>query len=91
MDDDIAFIADINTIAKEALQELDQTEWVFLYLVHEHVLEHSSKKRLEKITEPLLLRYFYAVNGKIFDRFLEFLEQVLQRPPGPSGLRPNVL
>ena len=86
MEDDIAFIADINKIADEALQELDQTDWGFLYLGHEHASELSTKKRLEEITQPLLLKHFYAVNGHIFERFLHFLEQVLERPPGhPDG------
>ena len=86
MEDDIAFIPDINTIADEALQELDQTEWGFLYLGHEHISGLSTSKRLEEITEPLLLKHFYAVNCKIFERFLQYLEQVLERPPGhPNG------
>jgi len=86
MEDDIAFVSDINRIAAEALQELDKTAWSILYLGHEHTLEHSTNNRLEKITEPLLLRHFYAVNGDIFDRLLEFLEKVLERPPGhPEG------
>jgi len=86
MEDDIAFISDINRIADEALQELEQTDWGFLYFGHEHTSDISSGKRLEKITDPLLLKYFYAVNGNIFDRFIDFLEQLLERPPGhPDG------
>ena len=86
MEDDIAFISDINKIASEALQELDKTEWGFLYLGHGHISDHTPDKRLEEISEPLLLKHFYAVNGKIFDRFLQFLEKVLERPPGhPDG------
>ena len=86
MEDDIAFISDINKIASEALQELDKTEWGFLYLGHEHISDLSTEKRLEEITEPLLLKHFYAINGYIFDRFLQFLEQVLERSPGhPEG------
>ena len=86
MEDDIAFISDINKIADEALQELNQTEWGFLYLGHEHITDLSTDKRLEEITEPLLLKHFYAVNGYVFERFLQFLEQVLERPPGhPDG------
>jgi len=86
MEDDIAFITNINKIAEEALQELDQTDWGFLYLGHEHISDLRTDKRLEKITEPLLLKHFYAVNGNIFERFLQFLEKVLERPPGhPDG------
>jgi hypothetical protein len=86
MEDDIAFISDIDKIAADALQALDHTNWGFLYLGHEYTSDPSSGTRLEKITEPLLFAHFYAVNSVIFDRFLEFLEQVLERPPGhPDG------
>jgi len=86
MEDDIGFISDINKIAAEALQELVLTTWGFLYLGHEYKCELSSNKRLERVTDPLPLRHFYAINGYIFDRFIEFLEQVLERPPGhPDG------
>ena len=86
MEDDIAFISDINRIAAEALQELDLVNWGFLYLGYEYISDFSSGKRLERTTEPMRGKYFYAINSKIFDRFLEFLEQVLERPPGhPDG------
>ncbi len=86
MEDDIAFIADINSIAAEALQELEGKKWGFLYLGHEHHSDLPSETRLEKISEPLLLAHFYAVNSTIFDRFLTFLEELLQRTPGdPAG------
>ena len=86
MEDDIAFVSDINTIAAEALEELKHVTWGLLYLGHEYKSDFSSDNRLELITEPLRLKHFYAVNGIIFDRFIEFLEQVLERPPGhPDG------
>ena len=86
MEDDIAFVSDINKIAEEALQELDETEWGLLYLGHEHISYLPTEKRVEEITEPLRLKHFYAVNGIIFERFLRFLEQLLERPPGhPNG------
>ena len=86
MEDDIAFVSDIDKIAAEAFQELDQKEWGFLYLGHEYTSDFTSGKRLELLTEPLPLAHFYAVNGTIFDRFLDFLDQVLDRPPGhPEG------
>ncbi len=86
MEDDIAFISDIDKIAADALQALDQTNWGFLYLGHDHTSDTSGSTQLEKITEPLLFAHFYAVNSTIFDRLLEFLEQVLERPPGhPDG------
>ena len=86
MEDDIAFVTDTNSIASEAFHELDQVNWGFLYLGHEHKSYDSPEKRLERITEPVPGKYFYAINSTIFDRFLEFLELVLERPPGhPDG------
>jgi len=86
MEDDIAFISEINKIAAEAFQELDHTPWGFLYLGHEYTSECPSDTKLELITKPLPLTHFYAVNGTIFDRFLEFLDKLIERPPGhPDG------
>lgn len=86
MEDDIAFVSEINSIGEEVLQELDQVDWDFLYLGHQYRSDDSPEKRLEMVTEPLGLKHFYAVNGTVFDRFIAFLEEVLERPPGhPDG------
>ena len=85
IEDDIAFVSDINNIFCEAFKELEQINWDFLYLGHKYISDQSDN-RLEKVNEPLILKHFYAVHSKIFSRFLEFLEQVLLRPPGhPDG------
>ncbi len=44
MEDDIAFISDINIVAAEALQELEGTDWGFLYLGHEYPLKKNVRK-----------------------------------------------
>jgi hypothetical protein len=86
MEDDITFISGINSFATEALQVLDHVNWDFIYLGHEHRSDSVPSEILQIITEPLTLKHFYAVNGHIFDRFLKFLEQLLERPPGhPDG------
>ncbi len=86
MEDDIAFISDIDNIAADALQALDQTNWDILYFGHEHSSNISPVNRLERITEPVPGKYFYAVNSRVFDRYIDFLEKVLERPPGhPEG------
>ncbi|MCF8383080.1 MAG: glycosyltransferase family 25 protein [Chlorobium sp.] len=86
MEDDIAFTPSANAILAEAMLELAGKEWGFLYLGHEYPVDSSRKERLLAIHEPLLLAHCYAVNSTIFQSFLAFLEQLLQRPPGhPDG------
>jgi len=86
MEDDISFVSRIDKYAPAVIDSLEKTNWGFLYLGHEYSAGKSLGKPLEKITVPLPLAHFYAVNGRIFNRFLYFLEQLVQRKPGdPTG------
>jgi len=86
MEDDIAFAPRANAILDEAMQELNGKEWGFLYLGHEHPINNDRNERIIAINEPLMLAHCYAVNGSIFQNFLDFLAELLQRPAGhPDG------
>lgn len=86
MEDDIAFIPRANAILDQAMHELAGKEWGFLYLGHEYPVKSNNKEKLIRISEPLLLAHCYAVNGIIFQSFLDFLAELLKRPAGhPDG------
>lgn len=86
MEDDIAFIKNIDKCAYDLATGLEKTRWGILYLGHEYQPEIPSGNLLEKLYTPLPLAHFYAINSRIYDRFLDFLEQLLQRKPGdPMG------
>ena len=87
MEDDIAFRKDADRIGLEAIEELGDKSWDIIYFGH--ALEAGSipaDRKMEKISEPLLLAHFYALNGRCFDRFTGFLDELLLRPAGhPDG------
>jgi glycosyl transferase, family 25 len=85
MEDDIAFLPTIAQYEYEALKDLEQLDWDFAYFGHN--LDISSQKiGWHKISDNMALAHFYAINGKIFDRFVKFIENILERPAGhPDG------
>ncbi len=86
LEDDIAFRSDINAAGAELVALLEKTDWGFFYLGHEHPPVKPNGTPLQKTTVSLPLTHCYAINGTIFDRFIDFLEQVCQREPGdPMG------
>ena len=88
MEDDLA-ISKLFKIYQGSLGErLQGSSWGFLYLGHVHPFEKQLDQgfSLESFTGPLLTTHFYAVNGRIIPELIEFLEQILERPPGhPDG------
>ncbi|MEI7824183.1 MAG: glycosyltransferase family 25 protein [Chlorobiaceae bacterium] len=86
MEDDVAFIKDINNKCDDVLEEISRTKWDFIYFGHEYPISANSSNKIIKITEPMRLAHCYAVNGCVFDRFILFLEELLKRQPGdPLG------
>ena len=86
LEDDIALPQNFAHIALPALRALQTLRWDIAYLGHSaHIGEAESPLlRLDRWVEPLT--HFQAFNASVFDRFLRFLEELQQRPPGhPDG------
>ena len=85
LEDDISFskhILEYGAMATETLKDLD---WDIAYFGH--ALESDPKATCWKaVDQPMLLAHFYAINGKTLGGLVQFLHQVLARPPGhPDG------
>lgn len=71
----------------EAIQhDLDSQDWGIVYFGHVEDVPALPVPHLVEFTRPLLTSHFYAVNGGVIPRLVEYLEQVQQREPGdPRG------
>jgi glycosyl transferase family 25 len=85
LEDDIQFAKKIVQEGALAVEQLDDLDWDIVYFGHA-LGDTSDDVRWEKVTEPMLLAHFYAINGKTLERFTQFLKLLLERPPGdPQG------
>ncbi len=88
IEDDLG-ISELFTLQQQAIiDQLRQQNWGLVYFGHILNLESqtSSTITLQPYDQPILTTHFYAVNGWLFDRLIEFLEQLQQRPAGhPDG------
>jgi glycosyl transferase, family 25 len=90
VEDDLV-ISNLFKQQEEALvDQLQQTDWGFVYFGHsvkaQKVTVGQPKAKLQPFTGSFQTTHFYGVNSTIFDRLIEFLEAVQQRPEGhPDG------
>ena len=86
VEDDLAISPDFSTEQAAIVEQLRQQDWDFVYFGHVEEVGGKSPVALVPFSEGVMTTHFYAVNGKIFDRLLRFLEELQQRPPGhPDG------
>ena len=88
MEDDLQIDPRIRTDTASLLPPLQTTEWGFVYFGH--VLDqrdpNDGRAELRPYAGPVMTTHFYAINGHLFDRLLDFFDALLQRPPGhPDG------
>lgn len=88
VEDDLEISAKFRTDQAVFIQQLCQQDWDFVYFGH--VEEVGEKSPVALIPLPfskgVMTTHFYAINGRVFDRLLRFLEELQQRPPGhPKG------
>ena len=86
MEDDLAISPKLQPFLPLIKDKLSQENWSLLYLGHVVPVESGNNLNLVNYNQPLLTTHFYAVNGKILDRLVDFLETVKERPAGhPLG------
>lgn len=88
VEDDLAISEEFQHQEASLIEQLQQTDWGFVYFGHSH--SQGSEGKDPTLLQPLLgtLRttHFYGINGGIIDSLVEFLETVKQRPAGhPDG------
>src|SRR4028119_1283449 len=86
VEDDLEISAKFRTDQAVILEQLYQQDWDFVYFGHVEKVKEKSPVALVLFSEGVRTTHFYAVNGRIFDRLLRFLEELQHRPPGhPDG------
>lgn len=86
VEDDLEISAKFRTDEAIIVEQLCQQDWDFAYFGHVEEVGEKSPVALVPFSEGVMTTHFYAVNGRIFDRLLHFLEELQQRPPGhPDG------
>jgi glycosyl transferase family 25 len=86
VEDDLEISAKFRTDQAVIVEQLRQQEWDFVYLGHVEKVEQKSPLALVPFSKGVMTTHFYAVNGRIFDRLVRFMEELQQRPPGhPDG------
>jgi len=85
LEDDIAFVRDIEHLLTLALRQLNQLEWDIAYLGHAH--NHTAGKPVWlPVTGPMRYAHCYAVRASAFGPLVDFLHLVAGRTPGhPHG------
>jgi GR25 family glycosyltransferase involved in LPS biosynthesis len=86
VEDDLEISAKFRTDQAVIVEQLRQQDWDFVYLGHVEKVEQKSPLALVPFSKGVMTTHFYAVNGRIFDRLVRFMEELQQRPPGhPDG------
>ena len=84
--DDLEISAKFRIDQAVIVEQLCQQDWNFVYFGHLAKVKENSPVALVPFSEGVMTAHFYAVNGRIFDRLLRFLEELQHRPPGhPDG------
>jgi len=85
LEDDIAFVRDIEALGAEAVRQLDGLDWDIAYFGHAQGSRPGAPTWLP-VTGPMQHAHFYAVSRKALSRMIEFLHIVHDRKPGhPAG------
>lgn len=86
VEDDLEISAEFRADQAVIIQQLCQQDWDFAYFGHVEEVGKKSPVTLVPFSDGVMTTHFYAVNGRIFDRLLRFLEELQHRPPGhPDG------
>jgi hypothetical protein len=86
MEDDLAFSKRLVEYQAIVIAELQRLEWDIVYLGHTVPISSETAIRFQESSCPLSTTHFLAINGRIINRLVTFLEEVLKRPSGsPLG------
>jgi hypothetical protein len=85
IEDDLLLSPQLVQHLDRIVNDLQNTDWGIVYLGHQEKLG-GAEPGMIPFTEPVITSHFYAVNGPVIPRLVEYLEQVLTRQAGdPLG------
>jgi hypothetical protein len=86
MEDDLEIVPEFPAIEAGVVQTLSTRPWAFVYLGHVIKDLPSSPDRFVTSTASTMCSHFYGIGQPAISWLVEFLESLLQRPPGhPDG------
>lgn len=88
LEDDLEISPKFRTDQAKIIEQLCQQDWDFAYFGHVEEVGEKSPVALVPFSDAMMTTHFYAVNGKIFDSLLEFLEALQHRPAGHPDCGP---
>jgi glycosyl transferase family 25 len=85
VEDDLLISPELVQHLDRIVKDLKSTNWGIVYLGHQEKLGFANPGMIP-FTDPVITSHFYAVNGPVIPRLVEYLEQVLTRQAGdPLG------
>lgn len=88
MEDDLTISKKFVPNQETLVEQLAQSDWGFVYLGHTADVSKNAPVKLQPFAAKEWMRttHFYGVNGTIFDRLIDFLEELQHRPADhPQG------
>jgi len=86
VEDDLMISPEVNRNIEKILGDLRAIDWGIVYLGHIEKLASGGDPKFIPFHDPVITSHFYAVNGPVIPRLIEYLELVQARQPGdPLG------
>jgi hypothetical protein len=86
VEDDLMILPELQSYWETFHANLKSTNWGIVYLGHIEDVPESSPPQLAPFNQPVITSHFYAVNGPVIPRLVEYLAQVQTREEGdPLG------
>ncbi len=86
VEDDLMISPDLQRCWEAMLVQLNSQDWGIVYLGHIEKAPENAPPQLVPFYQPVITSHFYAVNGPVIPRLVEYLEQVQTREEGdPLG------
>lgn len=86
VEDDLMISPALQSAWASILKQLESESWGIVYLGHIVKVPEDCAPHIVAFDQPVITSHFYAVNGPVIPRLVEYLEKVQQREPGdPLG------
>lgn len=86
LEDDLKLLETFESYEEKVVAQLQNTHWDMIYFGYKSSTPVNSVPDSSSVLQPcpreVLDAHMYAVNHQAFDRLINFLEALLQRPPG---------
>ena len=86
VEDDLMLLPAVNRSIDQLITGIRSVDWGIIHLGHLEKAPDSGSTEFVRFHGPVVTAFFYAVNGPVIPRLIDYLEQVQCREPGdPLG------